>query len=301
MTKQHRKWLNRREFLRAGAVALAAPALGLQGCATGDRGRAPTAASRWAFVADTHIAADPNDHSGDFYPHRNMKQVVDQVLANRPKGMIIAGDVARLQGLPDDYVQVRKLLAPLEGSVPVYMALGNHDHRANVAAEFQSPPGQIQPVKGKHVTIVDAGPVRLILLDSLLKTNETPGLLGKLQRDWLQSYLAESDETPVILFFHHSLRDSDGDLLDSPRLFDIIEPVRKVKALVYGHSHDYMFSTQEGIHLINLPAVGYSFRSEMPLGWIEANLTARGADLTLHAVAGNTSIDGQVTSLRWRA
>ena len=42
----------------------------------------------------------------------------------------------------------------------------------------------------------------------------------------------------MILFFHHSLRDEDGELLDIPRLFDLIKPIAKVKALVYGHSHE---------------------------------------------------------------
>ncbi len=301
MATESNKGLNRREFLYAGAAALAAPALALQGCATGNRSKGPVATARWAFLADTHIAADPNDHSGDFYPHRNLKRVLEQVLVEPPEGMMIAGDVARLQGLAGDYVQVHRLLSALDGKVPVYMALGNHDDRANINAEFKNPPGQIQAVKGKHVTIVDAGPVRLILLDSLLKTNETPGLLGKAQRDWLKGYLADSDSKPVLLCFHHSLRDTDGDLLDSPRLFDIIEPAHKVKALVYGHSHDYAFATYEGIHLINLPAVGYSFKAEMAVGWVEANLTARGGQFTLHAVGGNTGLDGQVTKLAWRA
>lgn len=300
MTMRSDRCRTRREFLRAGAAALALPALGLPGCATDRRTQTPTYTSRWAFLADIHIASDPNDHSGEFYPHRNLEKVLEQVLAQPPAGMMIAGDVARLQGLTDDYAQVHRLLAPLDGKVPVYMALGNHDNRANVLAQFRNPPGQIQPVKGKHVTIVDAGPMRLVLLDSLVKTNETPGLLGKVQRDWLKTYLAESDDTPLLLCFHHSLRDTDGDLLDSPRLFEIIGPVRKVKALVYGHSHDYAFGMQEGIALINLPAVGYSFNREMPVGWVEAHLSARGGQFTLHAVAGNTSIDGQVTSLTWR-
>ena len=300
MTMRSEKRLNRREFLYAGATALAVPALGWQGRAMGQPGETPATTSRWAFLADTHIAADANDHSGQFYPHRNLEKVLDQVLAQPPEGMMIAGDVARLHGFADDYVQVRKLLSPLDGKVPVYMALGNHDDRTNVLAEFKNPPGDIQPVRGKHVTIVDAGSVRLVLLDSLFNVNQTPGLLGKAQRDWLKAYLAESDETPLLLCFHHALRDTDGDLLDSPRLFDIIEPVRKVKALVYGHSHDYAYATHEGIHLINLPAVGYSFKSEMPVGWVEANLTAQGGEFILHAVAGNTDIDGQVTSLTWR-
>lgn len=300
MTMRSEKRLNRREFLYAGAAALTVPVLGLQGRAMGQSDKTPVTTSRWAFLADTHIAADANDQSGQFYPHRNLEKVLDQVLAQPPEGMMIAGDVARLHGFADDYVQVRKLLSPLDGKVPVYMALGNHDDRTNVLAEFKNPPGDIQPVRGKHVTIVDAGPVRLVLLDSLFNVNQTPGLLGKAQRDWLKAYLAESDDTPLLLCFHHALRDTDGDLLDSPRLFDIIEPVRKVKALVYGHSHDYAYAIHEGIHLINLPAVGYSFKSEMPVGWVEANLTAQGGEFILHAVGGNTNIDGQVTSLTWR-
>jgi len=140
----------------------------------------------------------------------------------------------------------------------------------------------------------------LIILDSLFYVNKVPGLLGKAQRQWLENYLKECDDTPTILCFHHTLGDDDGDLLDVPRLFRIIKPIRKVKAIVYGHSHVYGFPEFEGIHLINLPAVGYNFSDTEPVGWVEAELTAKGGDFTLHAIAGNKNKGGSVKKLTWR-
>jgi 3',5'-cyclic AMP phosphodiesterase CpdA len=200
-----------------------------------------------------------------------------------------------------DYENFHKLLLPVLGKRPVYLALGNHDNRAVFLDVFEDRPGQAQPVKDKHVVTAEAGPVRFILLDSLVATNQTPGLLGKAQRSWLQRYLRESDDKPVILFFHHALTDEDGDLLDVMWLFEIVKPVKKVKAIVYGHSHEYKSAELEGIHLINLPATAYAFTDKEPVGWIEARLTAEGGEFILHTVGGNTQRDGRIEGLRWRS
>jgi hypothetical protein len=96
------------------------------------------------------------------------------------------------------------------------------------------------------------------------------------------------------------LEDGDDDLLDVLHLFRMIGPVQKVKAIVYGHSHVYGFSQFEGIHLINLPAVGYNFNDTDPVGWVQARLTANGGDFTLHVAGGNADTDGRLTRLTWR-
>ena len=180
------------------------------------------------------------------------------------------------------------------------MALGNHDNRENFLNIFGKTPDLKQFVKDKYIIIVKRPPIRLIILDSLFYVNKVPGLLGKAQRQWLENYLKECDDTPTILCFHHTLGDDDGDLLDVTRLFSTIKPIRKVKAIVYGHSHAYGFSEFEGIHLINLPAVGYNFSDTEPVGWVEAKLTAKGGDFTLYAIAGNKNKDGSVKKLTWR-
>jgi len=289
--------ITRRRFLDISlAVAGGVIALGPRRSAAGvENGQA-----RWAFLSDTHIAADPENNYRGHYPYRNLETAFTQIAADVPEGMVVTGDVARLTGQMADYENFKKLSLPLVGKRPIYLALGNHDDRKNFLDVFEKPAGQRQPVKDKVVVTVDAGPVRFILLDSLLSTDVTGGLLGKAQRTWLQRHLQTGDDKPVILFFHHSLRDDDGDLLDLPRLFDIVKPVSKVKAFVFGHSHEYACSDFEGIHLINLPAVGYNFTDDQPVGWVEAQLTREGGTFRLHTVGGNQEIDGRVQQLRWR-
>ncbi len=257
--------------------------------------------TRWAFLSDTHIAGDPEDKYRGFYPYRNLQKAFTQIAADLPEGLVVTGDIARLTGQMEDYENFQRLLVPLVGRRPIYLALGNHDNRVNFLDVFENPAGRKQAVKGKHIVTVEAGPVRFILLDSLFSTNETMGLLGKAQRTWLQRYLQTGDDKPVILFSHHSLRDDDGDLQDLPRLFDIIKPVTKVKALVYGHSHEYGFSDFEGIHLINLPAVGFNFGDDQPIGWVEAQLGRDGGTFVLHAIGGNNDQDGRAKQLQWRS
>jgi len=256
--------------------------------------------ARWAFLSDTHIPADVENTYRGFFPYQNLQKVVPDVVSARPDGVVMTGDLARLTGESGDYTNLEKLLKPIAETTNITLALGNHDNRENFVKTFDKNPNNKRPVKGKHVVVVNTGPVRLIILDSMLYTNEVQGLLGKAQRQWLENYLSECDDTPTILCFHHTLGDGDGDLLDVPRLFSMIKSIRKVKAIIYGHSHVYEFSKFKGIHLINLPALGYNFSDSEPVGWVEARLTAKGGDFTLRTAGGNEDEDGSIKKLTWR-
>jgi len=293
------KSMNRRTFIKTGLTAFGALATIVTGCSPGLR-KSEQKPARWALLADTHIPEDVNNNYRGFYPYQNLQKVVPDIISASPDGVVIAGDLARLTGQLGDYANLKELLIPIAEKRPVFMALGNHDNRENFVKVFNEVPGEKQPVEGKHIVVVNKPPTRLIILDSLFYVNKVPGLLGKAQRQWLEDYLKECDDTPTILCFHHTLEDGDGDLLDVPRLFSTIKLIRKVKAIVYGHSHEYKFSEFEGIHLINLPAVGYNFSDAEPVGWVQANLTAKGGDFTLHAIAGNKDKDGSVKKLAWR-
>jgi hypothetical protein len=133
----------------------------------------------------------------------------------------------------------------------------------------------------------------------LAVANKNPGLLGKAQRTWLRDYLNSSDEVPTLIFVHHTLGDEDWDLTDGDRLLEIVQPFRKVKAILCGHGHDYAYSVVDGLHVIRLPALG--FAEKEPVGWVDASFRKDGGDFTLRAIAGNTAQNGRTTSLRWRS
>jgi Icc protein len=252
-----------------------------------------------ALLSDTHIPADAANEFRGFRPVANLKQIVPEVAASQPDVAIINGDAARLTGEKDDYLALKGLLAPIATQTPIYIGLGNHDDRANFFDVFTRDGTAPKLVKGKHVAVIERPGVRILVLDSLLYVDRVAGLLGKSQRDWLAQFLASSDDRPHVLFVHHTLGDGDGDLLDVDRLFHILEPHRKVKAIFFGHSHVYSFDRRRHIHLVNLPAVGYNFADNQPVGWVQARFAAAGVALTLHAVGGMRDEDGVTTSIAW--
>lgn len=251
-----------------------------------------------ALLADTHIKSYKSEQYRGFFPYENLQKVVGEVKEAAPEMMLINGDIARLDGQLGDYVAIQEILSALN-DLPVVMTLGNHDNRENFRNIFGNNQEGTQPVENKHIMVIDQPGLQLILLDSLMYVNKTPGFLGSEQRDWLKRYLALPDERPVFIFFHHTPYEGDSDLLDSGRLFDILLEHKKVKAVFFGHSHVYRVQEREHIKLINLPAVGYNFIDSQPVGWIEARINNRKGIFKLHAVGGNTQEDEKSIEIIW--
>lgn len=199
------------------------------------------------------------------------------------------------RGLPG----IQNLLEPLSRVAPIYIALGNHDHRGNFKEIFASAAGLDAGVPNHRALIVEESFLRFIVLDSLLYVNKAAGLLGERQRAWLIEYLKTHTDKPTILLVHHTLGEGDGDLLDADRLFEIIRPHHHVKAIFYSHSHVWNIGERQGVKLINLPALGYNFWEDQPVGWVDARFRRTGVELTLHTIAGNRAQDGQTSRITW--
>ena len=282
-------FVDRRGFFR---MALAA------GMAT--RLEANTGApSRWALLSDVHCPLDHKDAYRGFYPYEGLNRAVASVTASPAQFCAITGDLARLTGQTGDYETLRESLKPLLDKMPAGLSLGNHDNRANFEKVFASPAGIRQNVVRKHVMSFEWDDLRAVFLDSLLETNVIPGQLGNAQRRWLAGYVA-ADPRPVLLFLHHDFREEDGSLVDSAKFLESAAALPQVKAIFYGHSHEFLVQEQKGIHLVNIPSTAYNFRDSEPVGWLEMTLAKGGAELTLHALAGNTKMAGAKTELRWR-
>jgi Icc protein len=212
------------------------------------------------------------------------------------------GDIAFLKGLPEDYQQVAKLLVPAgKAALPIHFMLGNHDDRANFREALKA--SAASPLDSHHVSILKTPHANWFTLDSLEKVNSTPGKLGEAQIAWLAKALDEhSDKPAIVSVHHHPVFEGEklGGIGDTKELLEVIVPRKHVKALFFGHTHNWSQKVHEGIHLVNLPPVAYVFAAEKPSGWVEAAVGKSGIELTFHGVGPKHDAHGKKLELAWR-
>ena len=293
----------RRDFLRHTALAAAGwfAARRLPAAEAG-------ASSRWALLSDTHIGPKPESVARETNMADHLRAVVKEITAlpAAPAAVFINGDCALKAGLVDEYATFTPLLQPLTAArLPVHMTLGNHDDRANFWKALNHAADAARPVQSKHISVIESAHANWFLLDSLDIVDKPPGKLEQSQRDWLAKALDERKSKPALVMVHHNLHldptKPNSALLDTNELLEILLPRRQVKALFYGHSHKWELKTQDGLHLVNLPAVAYAFAKEQPTGWVDCQLKSGSATLELRAHNAQHPAHGKKIELKWRA
>jgi 3',5'-cyclic-AMP phosphodiesterase len=228
-----------------------------------------------------------------------------RALAAAPSGLIINGDCSLDAGFAPDYATLASLLAPLrEAGLPLHFTLGNHDDREVFWESLQGTRATTPAVASKHLTVLETPRANWFLLDSLDKTDVTPGLLGDEQRRWLTQALDARAEKPALLMVHHNPIAPEGKkpgLTDHAALLGLALPRRQVKAIFYGHTHAWRFAEQDGVHIVNLPAVAYPFAPSEVTGWVDCRLSDRGASLEMRAHDPQHAAHGKVTEITWRS
>jgi 3',5'-cyclic AMP phosphodiesterase CpdA len=258
-----------------------------------------------ALLSDTHINADKTKEVSNVVMSEHLASAWEQVTgaASRLSAAIVHGDVAHLKGEAGDYRQVAQLLIPAgKAAVPLHFMMGNHDDRGNFREVLKA--AAASPLESHQVSILDTPQATWLMLDSLEFVNKTPGKLGEAQLKWLAAALDAKKDKPAIVSVHHHPQWDAGDkvagIADTKELFEILTPRKHVKAVVFGHTHNWNIKQREGIHLVNLPPVAYVFAKDKPSGWVEAAIGASGMELTLHGVGPANEAHGKKTKLEWR-
>jgi len=296
--------LSRRQFLKRAALAAAATAV------------APRSYAGWfgksrdknffALFSDSHVAADPAQLHNAVNMAANLKACVEELLAwpACPAAIVVNGDLAFEQGTAGEYETFGRLIVPLRALAPLHLAMGNHDDRGHFWKAFPQDAAALKAVPQKQVMVFDGGRANWFMLDSLLETQRSPGELGREQLAWLAAALDARPQKPAIVLVHHNPqfpRVTSG-LLDSQALLDVLAPRRYVKALIFGHTHDWRVEQHaSGIHFVNLPPTGYAFQEGRPSGWVRATLTRGGMEVELRALDKKHPEHGRVKPLSWRA
>jgi 3',5'-cyclic AMP phosphodiesterase CpdA len=161
-----------------------------------------------------------------------------EALEPRPDVVLATGDLADF-GRPEEYAELRRLLAPLE--IPLYLIPGNHDERRALVAAFPEHEYLVRDGTWLHY-VVDDYPVRLIGLDTVV-AGRPEGGLGPDRLAWLEARLGEERGRPTILFMHHPPFVTGIGHMDAQRLVDgdalraVVARHPQVERVLCGHLH----------------------------------------------------------------
>jgi Icc protein len=262
-----------------------------------------------ALLADTHIDADATKVVRGSVMAANLLKVIADVLtqAQKPAIAFIDGDCAFNVGLPADYKTLASMLAAFPAAdIPLHMAMGNHDDRIAFHKQFANHDKETEAVDGKHVSLIETKFANWFLTDTLHQVNHVTGEMGEEQLDWLRAALKNHTEKPAIVVGHHNPQfnvPEDGrvtGLQDSSVLFELLESMPHVKAYVFGHTHSWSVKQRDsGLHLINLPPIGYAFNETSPIGWVDAALTDKAMQLTLRCIDSDHPQHLTTETLAW--
>jgi 3',5'-cyclic AMP phosphodiesterase CpdA len=249
-----------------------------------------------AQITDTHVRAGGAyafDESSDTSRRLHAAVHFLRDLDPRPDVVLATGDLVDA-GTPEDYAQLRAILAPLH--VPLLPVPGNHDARGPMREAFPEIAGYLTGEFLQYA--VDDWPVRLVALDTLLE-NRIGGRLCEQRLAWIEQALGEST-SPTIVFMHHPPYDSgavpniDMRCEGGESLSRIVADHPQVQAVLCGHLHRWTMVRFGGTLACTVPATAplleMNLRGRHPAGWVDAapmvglHLWREGIGLATHVV-----------------
>ncbi len=207
-------------------------------------------------LSDPHLLADPGGRCRGRLSLARLREGLLQSLARLadegtpPDLLLLSGDLCQDESW-GGYARLRELLGARPDLPTVALLPGNHDH-----------PLFLRAALGRQAVIAPAclplGPLpdswRLLLLDSHLP-GRVEGRLGEAQRIWLEDQLAAAvaDGAPLLLAVHHPPAPIGDPMLDAislwdgPALLELVATAPVVRALVFGHIHQYWRGSLPGL------------------------------------------------------
>ena len=192
-----------------------------------------------AQLSDIHIRPPGVLYQGVADSNAMFAEAIEHLhgLDRRPDLVLITGDLTD-DGRPEEYAQLRKLLAAL--TLPYVVMPGNHDDRDNLRAAFAD--HAYLPAAGALHSCVDDHPVRLVLLDSC-PPGEHHGRIDEAGLQWLRRTLDADTRKPTLVALHQPPFVSGIPYMDDYRCFDtgplesLLRGYANVEAVLCGHVH----------------------------------------------------------------
>jgi Icc protein len=200
-------------------------------------------------LSDCHVSADP----GARYRGADPRATLDSVLALagswRPDLLLATGDLSE-DASPAAYRHLAQRMGRL--GVPVLSLPGNHDLAAEQCRWFPACPVN-------EPWVHEAGDWQVVLLNSSVE-NQVPGRLSTQMLDGLHAVLNKSPGKPRLVLLHHQpiLVDSPWidryPLLQSERLWRVLDQSKDVRIVAWGHIHHVHESRRRSVCLLGAPS-----------------------------------------------
>jgi Icc protein len=251
-----------------------------------------------AQISDLHVGAPGQRLFGRIDTAACLARCVSSILLlqPRPDAVVASGDLVNA-GAPEEYRQLRELLAPLP--IPLYLIPGNHDERSALRAEF-SDHGYL-PAHGTLHYAVETAALQLIMLDTVVPGRDG-GAIDSGQMEWLERTLASAADRPTLIFMHHppivtGIRGMDEialDAGDAARLAGLVTGSATIERIACGHVHRKIESRWAGTIVSVCPSTAYQIRLSLNGGTLDLSSQElpsyqlhywNGAELVTHTVA----------------
>jgi len=223
-------------------------------------------ANSFIQISDSHIDDDKLVMGVD--TQANLSAIVNNISNHYYDALLISGDLSQ-NGTLESYQKLQKILKPIEKKI--YVLPGNHDDLSNLSQIFNE--------SYMRNFIIDCW--EIITIDSVQAGKES-GRLNDGQLYFLSQQISSSSAKYIILCLHHppvsmqSDWDDEMSLENPDDLFDVIDQFDSIKAVMWGHAHQYSEFNRNGIKLFSCPSTAVQFDGSLNIGYNQYTLNEDG-------------------------
>ena len=204
-------------------------------------------------ITDIHLGFDPD--RVDEFNRKRLDAVLAQLCKphNRPAMLLATGDLID-RGDADSYRRLKNALSICP--FPVWPCLGNHDLRESFVEVFP----EHAMTDGFLQYEIDAGPLRLLVLDTL-EEGRHGGSFCEVRARWLGERLAEQRDRPTMIVMHHPpvevgipWMNTDPDEPWVALFEQTLRGATQVRGLICGHVHRPIAAPWKGLTIAIAPS-----------------------------------------------
>ncbi len=199
--------------------------------------------------------------------NQRLQAAVERLLSLRltAQAAIFTGDLVD-RGDPEEYATLEQLIAPLRDRMPVYLLMGNHDHRDHFRSSTRAAPkaGAVIQVDWVQFSAPLCPGHRLIALDSV-QEGQDEGVLCEERLAWLDQALDQFPDELIVLAVHHPPFKSGNERFDRIGLTNIqalesrLRHRRNLRLVICGHLHRAVSAMIGPIPVIAAPSTAHPY------------------------------------------